>query len=99
MKYVLFILFAFSSLFATAQKKSKSKDTQQVKPAATDTVKTPATNQSTETQTQKTAPTQTLQGALTQHFIRKYSLASQWNDFSIAKDALYDLIIENPGND
>jgi len=36
---------------------------------------------------------------LTQHFLRKYSLAAQWNDFEVAKSALYDLIIENPAND
>jgi tetratricopeptide (TPR) repeat protein len=36
---------------------------------------------------------------LTQHFARKYAAALQWNDYEVAKDALYDLIIENPGND
>ena len=36
---------------------------------------------------------------LTQHYARKYSAALQWNDNEVAKDALYDLIIENPGND
>jgi tetratricopeptide (TPR) repeat protein len=36
---------------------------------------------------------------LTQHFARKYATALQWNDYEVAKDALYDLIIENPGND
>lgn len=36
---------------------------------------------------------------LTQHFARKYATAVQWNDYEVAKDALYDLIIENPQND
>ncbi len=36
---------------------------------------------------------------LTQHYAIKYSLALQWNDFETAKDALYDLIVENQGND
>lgn len=44
-------------------------------------------------------PTATPQQSLTQHFLRKYALASQWNDYTVAKDALYDLIIENPAND
>lgn len=33
------------------------------------------------------------------HYIRKYSTALAWNDYDVAKDALYDLIVENPGND
>ncbi|HEY5825493.1 MAG TPA: tetratricopeptide repeat protein, partial [Cyclobacteriaceae bacterium] len=33
------------------------------------------------------------------HYVRKYSLATQWNDYEVAKNALYDMIIENPGND
>jgi len=36
---------------------------------------------------------------LTQHFYRKYTVAVQWGDEEVAKDALYDLIIRNPGND
>ena len=36
---------------------------------------------------------------LTQHYAMKYSLALQWGDQEVAKDALYDLIIENQGND
>ncbi len=33
------------------------------------------------------------------HFGKKYSVASRWNDPDVAKDALYDLIIEYPGSD
>jgi tetratricopeptide (TPR) repeat protein len=36
---------------------------------------------------------------LTQHYLRKYSVASQWGDMEVAKSALYDLIVENPAND
>ena len=36
---------------------------------------------------------------LTQHYAMKYSLALQWGDQEVAKDALYDVIIENQGND
>jgi tetratricopeptide (TPR) repeat protein len=99
MKYVLFVLLALSSLIAVAQRKSKSKEATQTKPAAADTIKTQTTTPANETQTAKPADAQSLQSGLTQHFIRKYSLASQWNDYSVAKDALYDLIIENPAND
>jgi tetratricopeptide (TPR) repeat protein len=34
-----------------------------------------------------------------EHFGRKYSIASRWGDYDVAKDALYDLITEFPGND
>lgn len=36
---------------------------------------------------------------LTQHYFRKYNVAVQWGDEEVAKDALYDLIVRNPGND
>ena len=36
---------------------------------------------------------------LTEHFVRKNTLANRWNDAEIARDALYDLIAEYPGND
>jgi tetratricopeptide (TPR) repeat protein len=32
------------------------------------------------------------------HFFKKYTLATRWNDFAAAKDALFDLIVET-GND
>ncbi len=35
----------------------------------------------------------------TQHYAMKYSLALQWGDQEVAKDALYDLIVENQSND
>lgn len=33
------------------------------------------------------------------HYARKYSVAQRWGDYDVAKDALYDLISEFPGND
>src|SRR4249920_780174 len=36
---------------------------------------------------------------LTEHFARKNALANRWNDSDMARDALYDLIVEYPGND
>ena len=36
---------------------------------------------------------------LTEHFARKNQLANRWNDADVARDALYDLIAEYPGND
>lgn len=36
---------------------------------------------------------------LTRHYAMKYTLAMKWNDPEVAKDALYDLIVENQAND
>jgi tetratricopeptide (TPR) repeat protein len=36
---------------------------------------------------------------MVEHFLRKYATAVRWNDYEIAKSALYDLIVQNPGND
>ena len=36
---------------------------------------------------------------MAEHFARKYSIASRWNDLEVAKDALYDLIVEFPDSD
>lgn len=34
-----------------------------------------------------------------QHYFKKYAMAMRWNDDQVAKDALYDMIVENPKND
>ena len=47
---------------------------------------------------QKSVPVTTAEIVAT-HFAKKYSVASRWNDLDVAKDALYDLIVEYPGND
>jgi tetratricopeptide (TPR) repeat protein len=90
---ILFILvctLAISPLLA--QKKSKKNQPEPVKtetPAPTPV--TPAAEQPKQ-DSAKVDP-------LIAHFIRKYSTALAWNDYDVAKDALYDLIVENPGND
>jgi tetratricopeptide (TPR) repeat protein len=55
-------------------------------------------NQATESQTQA-APQKPTLSAASQHYMMKYATASRWNDIDVARDALYDLIIENPSND
>ncbi len=48
--------------------------------------------------TPQNQPTQQVD-RLTEHFVRKNALANRWNDADMARDALYDLIVEYPGND
>ncbi len=88
MRVIVSLVLVFLSLqvFSQAQKQPVKTDTKQ--PVKTDT-KQPTTQ--TETKKQESP--------LTEHFYKKYLTAVQWNDFDVAKDALYDLIIENPLND
>lgn len=51
----------------------------------------PQTNQSQQGQPQV--------NPLVSHFLLKYNVAVRFNDMAVAKDALYDLIVENPAND
>jgi outer membrane protein assembly factor BamD (BamD/ComL family) len=44
-------------------------------------------------------PNKREQMRITDHFYKKYVTAIKWNDFEVAKSALYDLIMENPQND
>lgn len=53
----------------------------------------------TETPQKQTEPAKQPVNPITEHFYKKYVTAIQWNDYDVAKDALYDLIIENPQND
>lgn len=82
------ILFFFSfHVFSQAQKQ----------PAKTET-KQPAKSETKQTEAQADDKKQSV-NPLVQHFYNKYVTALQWNDYEVAKDALYDLIIENPQND
>jgi tetratricopeptide (TPR) repeat protein len=59
----------------------------------------PAQNK-TQADVQKPAETKPAPGSpLGDHFGRKYAIAARWNDFDVAKDAMYDLIVEYPGSD
>lgn len=64
------------------------------------TQKQPAKSEPAKTQTaQPTQPAKQTVSPLTEHFYKKYVTALQWSDYDVAKDALYDLIVENPQND
>ncbi len=39
------------------------------------------------------------QNLMDEHYFKKYTMAVRWNDGEMAKDALYDLIVNNPQND
>ncbi len=92
MKTIFSLLFTLVLItgFAQNKKKQKSEPVQSTKPTETEA---PAAVQ--------TAPQQqeSQLSPITEHFLRKYSIATRWNDMDVAKDALYDVITENPQND
>ncbi len=81
------VLFTLVLMAATAAVFAQNQ-----KPAAKPATGTPAT---TDTKPQQPSA----QNVLVEHFYRKYLTAARWNDDQVAKDALYDLIIQNPNND
>ena len=91
MRSVLLLFVICFSINAFAQKKKKGEE---ARPAVPTTA--PAEAKKPEpTKVDSLAP----RDVLTEHFARKYAAAVQWNDYDVAKDALYDLIIRNPQND
>jgi len=94
MKKILISLLLIGFILpSNAQKKNNQK--QQAQPPAP--VETPA---KTEAPAEK--PNNDQQPAIDpfiNHFLIKYQVATRFGDNDVARDALYDLIIENPAND
>lgn len=42
---------------------------------------------------------ESVSNSLLEHYVRKRAVAARWNDFDIVRDAMYDMIIEDPAND
>lgn len=90
----LFLILASASVFAQKKKKNEKSE-----PAKQETVTQPQqTPQPAKTEEAKKDSVPQI-NPLVQHFLYKYQLATQWGDYDLAKDALYDLIIQNQGSD
>jgi tetratricopeptide (TPR) repeat protein len=95
MRKSVFVLILISMATASwAQKKKKNEKQEPVKQETT-----PPAVQSTKPETVAPKDSVPAMDPLTRHYAIKYSLALKWNDPEVAKDALYDLIVENQGND
>lgn len=81
MKYVVIFLLFAASTFA----QNKPAPNKGAKNQATEPAQKPA----------ETPPVQQIDPFIT-HFFKKYSLALQFNDYDVVKDALYDIIVEAP---
>ncbi|MBS1681728.1 MAG: tetratricopeptide repeat protein [Bacteroidetes bacterium] len=93
MKINVLVALMLISTFTWAQKKKKNEKSEPAKQEA---------QQTQPTQSAKTTKTQDSvrqMNPLVRHYFIKYTTALQWNDYELAKDALYDLIVEDPGND
>jgi tetratricopeptide (TPR) repeat protein len=86
MRTIVIIFFAISLNVSVAYSQAQ-KQTVKTEPAKT------------QVQQKQTQPAKQAVNPLTEHFYKKYVTAIQWNDYDVAKDALYDLIMENPQND
>ncbi|HRI78722.1 MAG TPA: hypothetical protein PLR06_04230 [Cyclobacteriaceae bacterium] len=85
MRKVIFVLIVSGVMVSTAW-------SQKPKPVTTQP-------QTTQVKPAEQKTTESVTDIVTTHFAKKYGVASRWNDLEVAKDALYDLIIEYPGND
>lgn len=82
---VIYLVIMLAVPVANAQKSTKSAQTK---------------DQAAQQKPAETKPVQPAPGnPLGDHFGRKYAIAARWNDFDVAKDAMYDLIVEYPGSD
>lgn len=95
---ILILLLTLSSITSLAQKKKKNKEETPPPVSTAPVPATPAPAEKNEAP-KDTTKSLTVSQVLTQHFARKYAMAVQWSDYDVAKDALYDVIAENPGND
>jgi tetratricopeptide (TPR) repeat protein len=93
-KYAIFFLLLTAGAVAFGQNnKANNKTT-----GKTETK--PDTNQPAATTNPPANPQPQQQtNPLISHFLVKYNVAVRFNDMATAKDALYDLIVENPAND
>jgi tetratricopeptide (TPR) repeat protein len=93
-KYVIFSMVLCTGIFTFAQNnKTNNKTKTETKPV----VNQPVTN--TNAPADQSNAQQPQVNPLVSHFLMKYNVAVRFNDLATAKDALYDLIVENPAND
>lgn len=70
-----------------------------VKPESKPETKTEATTTPATTPTETQAKPEQQANPLLNHYLVKFNVAMRFNDSDAAKDALYDLLVENPNND
>jgi tetratricopeptide (TPR) repeat protein len=94
MKKCIVLLMLLMTGLVSGQKKKNDKEPLKPEPTKTEVkpTETPAANTPAEPQKQQVNP-------FINHYLVKFNVAMRFNDNDVAKDALYDLLVENPGND
>lgn len=87
-KSLVLLAFILVSTAVFAQKGKTTPQTKAAEPAQ------PTAKEAQENQIRGVAAT-----IMVNHYSRKYAVAQRWGDYDVAKDAMYDLIAEYPGND
>lgn len=96
-KCFVFLLFITVGFAFGQTNKGKPGTKTDVKPATNQAgTNNPATNPPAQT---NPAQGQQQLNPMISHFLMKYNVAMRFSDMATAKDALYDLIVENPAND
>lgn len=97
------LMAACIGLSAVAQKKKNDKP-KEAAPAEQPATSKPAagseaTAAGTDSQSAESDAMKQQVGGFFNHFINKYIVANRFGDYDVARDALYDLLVESPGND
>ncbi|HNP77641.1 MAG: hypothetical protein U0289_15225 [Cyclobacteriaceae bacterium] len=61
--------------------------------------KTQPAQQPTQPAVKEEPKKESVSNSLLEHYVRKRAVAARWNDYEIVRDAMYDMIIEDPAND
>jgi tetratricopeptide (TPR) repeat protein len=91
MKKCVLLAFMLMAVLSFAQKKNDKNPPKTEPNPPTTTTPAPATT--------NPQPQQNQGNPLINHFLVKFNVAMRFNDPDVARDALYDLIVANPGND
>jgi tetratricopeptide (TPR) repeat protein len=98
MRFIVITMVLISTV-AFGQKKKKEKEAATQTQTQQQPAQQPATQPQEQVQPVDSTQAPSASMILTDHYLKKYATASRWNDTEVAKDALYDVIIENPGID
>ena len=91
------IVIVLMLLGGVAFSQGKKNDKQPAKPETK--TETPASTQAASPETAQANNPAQQTSPFINHFLMKFNVAMRFNDSDVAKDALYDLLVENPGND
>jgi len=87
--------FAIVSIGIAQKKSKKNKETEQ----QTVTPEKAEVKPEVKTEPEQKGEPAFTTNSLREHFMKKRAVAARWSDADVVKDALYDLIVEDPNND